>query len=331
MTSDIDNTVEQTTTSDTGATDHASDRHDTDHGRGESVRQTLERSFKEHAADAADRDDGDQKRDDPKPFERPGRSAREAKAASAADAKSRDAQSGDVKSTSVDQAALSAAHGQEQADAPPPAWVQAARKEWEHLPQAVKQAVLKREKDVADGVAYLKQRYEAEDRAWQPHEPVIRQFGLDRAQTIDRMLGWHNSLQNNPGQAWPALIAAQRHDPRAIVMSIVNAFPNAFPGEVQQVAQQAQQRLQQGGQQQGHDPRFAAYANSLEQRLGMIEKNHHAQLQAQTQTVLDKWSRDKEFFQEVRYLMGSLAMPNPETGPVRHSAQRRCGRFRSLV
>jgi hypothetical protein len=118
------------------------------------------------------------------------------------------------------------------------------------------------------------------------------------------------------------LIQAQGHDPAMIAMAIVNAFPRSFPAQIQGAAQAAQQRLQtgqpgqqyQGQAQQGYDPRFLNYVQQMEQRLGGIEQHNQAQMQMQTEKILNDWARDKPHFETVRRRMGEILMPHPETG-----------------
>jgi hypothetical protein len=53
---------------------------------------------------------------------------------------------------------------------------------------------------------------------------------------------------------------------------------------------------------------------NIEQRLGMMEHANNERLQAQTMDTLMKWAADKPHFETVRYRMGEILSPNPETG-----------------
>jgi hypothetical protein len=324
--------VEQTTT-DTDTTDRASDpdtaadRHNSERQeRGESVRETLRQSWRDATGEDPLPDEGREerrKRDERKTKREWGpsnRAARASKEASDADAQ-RQADASDNKATDAAAQSRPVAIGPDG----PTAWNKDARAEWQRLPKSVQDAVAKREQDVQKGVESLRSRYEREDREWAKHEPTIRHFGMNRAQSLERLFSWHDSLMRNPTASYPALARAQGHDPKMIVASVIAHNPDHFPQDVvngalqglglrpqqQQYSQQQAQQRAGGGQ---IDPQLYQYLQSVESRLGGIQQNHQEQLQAQTQQVLDNWSKDKEFFSEVRYLMGSLAMPNPETG-----------------
>jgi hypothetical protein len=328
MSDELDTEIESNTTTDTGAdrADSPAERHSDDsRERGESVRDAIKSAWAEQTGSEPEDSreasrESRRKRDERKEWERPGRAARAAKENAAEDAAARE---DDANKQAADATAQSrpAAFGP---DGSPVAWNKDARAEWQRLPKSVQDAIVKREKDTAAGVEAIKNRVAAEERAWQPYDATIRQFGMDRPATITRMMQWHDSLMRNPVASYPALARSQGHDPKMIVASVIAHNPDHFPRDVVDGALQglglrpAQQAQAQHGQQQqtqqGYDPRFVQYAQNIEQRLGMMEHANNERLQAQTMDTLMKWAADKPHFQTVRYRMGEILSPNPETG-----------------
>jgi hypothetical protein len=301
---DAENNGATDTTSDR---DTASDRHsDADRDRSESVRSSIKSAWREVAGEQPqDRPDEERKakRDDrPKSWEPKSRSAREAKLASDADARQRDPKAG-----AIDAAAFNI-------DTAPPAYSKEAKAAWTNTPEAVRQAAIKREIDTQNGIDQLRSRYAQEDAVWAAHSPAVNQLGIPRAEIINRALGWHSSLQTDPGRSYPQLIAAQNHDPRAIVAAVISAFPKYFPADAVSGAQQAlgqrpQQQQQYQGQQQrqqgGIAPQVAAYIN---QHYGGLQQQVADQGQWHAEQTLAQWAKNKdpETFARVRRKMGEL-------------------------
>jgi hypothetical protein len=143
----------------------------------EMLRAELEASFNE----ARGKDDRADKRD----WEPAGRAARKAKDATAEKpGRDRDAAVAAGAPGTEPGDAATGAETTVDTSAPPKSWRAEERAEYNRLPETIKNAVHRRENEMAKGVAELKQKYQAEDAAWAPHEPVLRQFSKSRAETV---------------------------------------------------------------------------------------------------------------------------------------------------
>lgn len=214
------------------------------------------------------------------------------------------------------------------AEAAPAAWDKTAKAEWANLPDKVKAAVTKREKDVEKGVEHLKQqvhqRYGEIDEAIAPYEQVIRQFNKTPGQAVAQLFAWFDALAKNPDQAFPALLQSYKYD----IRRILPAYGINVPQQQQQQTQpQNGQQPPQGTQQPPGEisPAVQAYINKLEQRLNGFEsqvgqqfnglaQHFSEQSAAKTQEMLDRWAADKPYFNDVRVMMGHLLTPDPNTG-----------------
>ena len=76
---------------------------------------------------------------------------------------------------------------------PPPGWSAAARAQFGLLPPEVKEAVAKREADVATGMQVL-QRY----KGLETYTPAIEASGISHAEFTKRAVEWEQSLRTNP-------------------------------------------------------------------------------------------------------------------------------------
>jgi hypothetical protein len=76
---------------------------------------------------------------------------------------------------------------------PPPGWSAAARAQFGLLPPEVKEAVAKREADVAAGMQVL-QKY----RGLETYTPIIEGSGINHAEFTKRAVEWEQSLRTNP-------------------------------------------------------------------------------------------------------------------------------------
>ena len=76
---------------------------------------------------------------------------------------------------------------------PPPGWNAAARVAYANLPQEVKEAVAKRESDVAAGFQAF-QKY----KGLETYTPMIEASGISHAEFTKRAVEWEQSLRSNP-------------------------------------------------------------------------------------------------------------------------------------
>jgi hypothetical protein len=87
----------------------------------------------------------------------------------------------------------------------PTSWSAAAKREFDRLSPTVRDAISKRETEMASGI----QKYSEKSRAWDsvdqimaPRRPYLQQFGFrSDQQAIEHMLLWSDALARNPTQA----------------------------------------------------------------------------------------------------------------------------------
>jgi len=229
------------------------------------------------------------------------------------------------------------AEGQEAAAdvAAPEAWSREAKAEWANVPQAVQQAVLKREQDSAKGVEQLQAKYRDIDAALTPRHQLIQQTGHTPAQAVNQLFLWFEALtadvervkRGMPVQAFPALAQSFGLDPRIAYAAY------AQPAQSQQAQTQQRPAAQGDGAaapaapevpqqippqlQEWWNGQLQQLGNVLGQRFGSIEQQMQAQGLAKANEVLDIWSKGKPYFEDVRMAMAQLlqngmvpALPN---------------------
>jgi hypothetical protein len=280
--------AEETTIDKTADRDTSITERDHDSGRQESLRASIEKAWETHSGHKPEsRDDQDdqyeQDRREDRRAEPKGRAARAAK-----DAASADAASATNKAESSDGAARPAVLGQS-ADAPPTAWAKEAKAHFASLPPAVKQAVLKRESDIARGVEQLKSHYSEIDQALAPFAAAIRQHNAAPGAAISRLFQWHQYLQRDPMRGFAELA-------------------QTYGLTLQQLAEAAGGAQQQQPQAGGVDQRYLRQLVQQEVapiHQAMTEQQRWVQEQqaAKTSEILNQWAKDKPFFQDVRVLM----------------------------
>jgi len=203
------------------------------------------------------------------------------------------------------------AEGQEapQQHAVPEGWSNEAKAEWDSLHPAVQAAVAKREADMAKGVENLRKGYAEIDKAIAPRMQLIRNHNQTPGAAVNQLFSWFEALTANPVVAFPALAESFKFD----LLSI--------PGLAQAVYQRMQQQPQQGQQpQQSQQPQqeeVPAYVRQLQDELNQLRQGMQHQYGAyqndkwsQLNTILNNWSKDKPFFNEVRQTMGQLMQAN---------------------
>lgn len=186
----------------------------------------------------------------------------------------------------------SQALGTEQTTASPKAWNKEAQAEWNNLPPTVQAAVAKRESDIANGVAQLRQRYSDIDEAIKPHFEAIRQNGFTPGQAVGQLFGWFQALANDPVNAFPALAQSFGWDLNRLVSATQQQLEQqtAQQQELEQIPPYIRQALEQN------------YA--LSQRLTQHEQVLQQQNVARTHEVINNWAKDKDYFDTVREMMG---------------------------
>jgi hypothetical protein len=162
--------------------------------------------------------------------------------------------------------------------------------------------MVKREADMAKGVAELKGRYSQIDQALAPHLEAIRAVNQSPPQAIAQLFGWFQALSSQPRVAFPALLQSFN-----LKMEDVFGATQPQPGQGQpqdQPAEAISPALQQFIDQQ------SAKINNLEQafaqKIGGLESTFAQQSQAKTDEILANWSQGKAHFESVRHLMANL-------------------------
>ena len=201
----------------------------------------------------------------------------------------------------------------------PEAFAKEAKAEWANVPPSVQAAILKREQDMEKGVNELKSKYSDMDKVLQPHLEAIRAQGHTPAEAVNQLFAWMMALAGNPDQAFPALAQSFNYD-----------LSKAIGQQTQQPQQEGQEQPPEISP-EDLPPGVSQYISGLEQKLQQFEKsfnekftglehNFAAQSQAKTQEILDNWSRDKEYYEDVREMMAQLlqsgAVPLDSKGQV---------------
>jgi hypothetical protein len=143
--------------------------------------------------------------------------------------------------------------------------------------------------DAQKGYDEREKVHEAENAAWAPWEPALRQASVSRAQAVSNFMSWHDYLRRDPLAAFPALVKSIGAEP---------AFRELL------------QRQQAGAQPQAQQDPFQQYAASVEQRLNgfqqTIAQQEEARQQAHANAVIEDFKRGREHFETVRSHMASL-------------------------
>lgn len=194
-----------------------------------------------------------------------------------------------------------------------------AKAEWDKTPESIKQAFVKAEQDMQRGVDELKQKYAGIDQALAPHTDALRQMNATPAEAVNRMFLWFKALAGSPAQAFPGLAKSMGLDWNQIIAA----------AQGQQGQQQAQGQQPQG-QQQATPPvipdeiktyvsgletsvrNLAQQLNAMQTGFGSIQHDIQAEQMRKTEENLSLWSKDKEFFEEVRQDMARLIQADPE-------------------
>jgi hypothetical protein len=266
------------------SSDRSSDRGELSGGRRDRSREMLREELSRNLDDATRRSGRPR---DWEPADRPARAAREATAEAKDRGQETAAGGAGAAAQAADELDISAA---------PKSWRADERAHYDALPVEAKKAVHRDRAAAERGVAELRSKYQAEDLAWAPHEPVIRQFGKSRAETVTQLMSWFGALSRDPVNAFPALVKSM--------------------GAEQALLQHAQRMQPQSGAQQTNggafDPRVVQHY--VDQRVGTLEQQMAEAQQARTNEILENWARGKKYYERVRAVMSDLLMPNPQTG-----------------
>jgi hypothetical protein len=172
---------------------------------------------------------------------------------------------------------------------PPPGWSVAAKAAFDALPEAVKEAVAKREGEVSAGFA----RYEG----LSPYVNMARKAGSTLPEALDRYIAAENHLAQDFGSGILSLCQIYQVDPAQLGQFLLGG--------------------QGGGQQQASSDAFAPVLNqlnSVNQRLTQWERQMEERENESIQTELSRFAADPKhkFFENVRQTMGQIIAANPQ-------------------
>ena len=202
---------------------------------------------------------------------------------------------------------------QSPAIAAPDSLAKEAKADWEKTPPAVQQAFIKREQDMQRGVDELKNRYSLIDQALAPHQDALRQMNASPGEAVNRMFLWFKALAGNPREAFPGLAKSFGLDWNQVIAATTGqqpgqaqpqpgqqAQPDVIPEPVKNYVGQLEQRIQQ----------LTNHLGQFDQRFGSIQQEMNQANLAKTSENLSIWSKDKEFFNDVRQDMARLVEAN---------------------
>lgn len=183
-----------------------------------------------------------------------------------------------------------------------------AKAEWDKAPEAVKAAFVKREQDMAAGVAQLQQRYSLIDQAIEPHTDALRKMNATPAEAVNRMFLWFGALAGSPDKAFPALAQSMGLDWGKITGGQTPAAPvdpnqPAPTGAAPEIPEPVKQYI---GKMEGAIQQLTDQLNQLGGQIAPIQQNIDVQNKARTQENLTLWSKDKPHFEDVRVDMANF-------------------------
>lgn len=198
-------------------------------------------------------------------------------------------------------------------EAVPEAYGRELRASWAQVPEAWRQAIIKREQDAANGVAQLQQRYAELDQVLAPRAEVIKKHGHTPAQAVNQLFAWFDALGQDPDRV-------RQGQPPIAFIHLAKSFGLDKLIEEAMKSQQGQgtQPAQDAGQPAGDiPPAVQQYITNLEgklaqsmqlisQKFGTLEQQQTMSQQEKTNEILAHWSQGKEHFNDVKMMMAHL-------------------------
>lgn len=191
--------------------------------------------------------------------------------------------------------------------APPPGWTKDGKAEWEKLPKAVQESILKREDEVGTGFKdYSSKNKELETKLnefetfFAPHKADFEKAGMKPLQVVDQMFKWVAAFaQPNKEEAKKALLQ---------LGSNYGIKFDATP-----ITQKPENNTQDSQVPEGIKTfvtDVTGKITALESKLTAAEQtrvqNEARQRQDSANQFLDTWAKDKPHYQKVRGVMSSL-------------------------
>lgn len=191
---------------------------------------------------------------------------------------------------------------------PPTSWSKEAQETWATLPAPVQAAVAKREKEMSDGIASIKNRYGEIEQALAPRRQLLSQTGHSEGSAVNQLFAWHEALAGpNRMQAFAALARAHNIDFSQLLPQGSQQQPSPTSG------------AQPGGSPGAADPvqdYLRAYLQPVLSRIdnvaqvtGGLQNAWQRQQQDAIAHQLEVFAQDKPHFNTVRRTMGQLMSP----------------------
>jgi len=174
---------------------------------------------------------------------------------------------------------------------PPPFFKNKGKATWDKLSPEDKKTILAREEEVSNGFKQFSQRIkgvEDLERAIAPRLPAIQQYGASPGVVVDRLFQWMEGL-NDPTRRY----------------NTFKQLAASFGVDVNQLASGTPEKEVEP------DPNappawFNEFTGTVEKKVQTLEQQLTAQREAQTESYLLQWAKDKPHYAEVAQLMGQL-------------------------
>jgi len=160
-------------------------------------------------------------------------------------------------------------------DGPPSGWPADAKTLWSQLPPAIQAAVIKREGEISNGGRQWSEEKRRYEEALTPVRAAAQRYGISEHEGLKRLVMANDYLERDPVNAIRWLAQS-----RGIDLTQLAAAPAA--------------------------PRVDPIVQSLSQKLNQLEQTLTAREQAEIQTEISTFAKDKPYFDEVRDHMGRL-------------------------
>jgi hypothetical protein len=154
---------------------------------------------------------------------------------------------------------------------PPPGWSVASKAAFDELPDAVKADIAKREREIDQGFAKLKE-YKELERTLEPHSRTASQYGVDVPELLNRYQKAENFLRRDPINAIRWMCQSYKIDPRQLVdgqAAQAQADPKNVDPTIQPLLQEINNLKQQLGrvdalEQSIHSEKFNQVSGTVE-------------------------------------------------------------------
>lgn len=201
---------------------------------------------------------------------------------------------------------------------PPGFWKTKGKITWDKLSSEDKQIIAAREKEVSDGFAQYSPKLKAYDeleRVIAPRRQYIQAFGVNEAQTIDRLFQWMENIS---------------HPDPVHKLNSFKELARSFGVNVNQLVSRPKAtndttpEIEQPEQPNNDEPPewFSQFTSNVNSEIGGLKQVIATQKQATAQAFVDTWATAKDtngnvlrpHFDKVRGLMAQLSTPHPQTG-----------------